>query len=291
MQLCFKRNGLECSCIECERLKNIKVGVVVPAWNEEKYLGKTLKSLYSQTLKPYMIVVVNDGSTDRTEEIAYIYRANIVNRPKKTFSLVGNPHEAENWNMGLKFLDKHNERLDYVMVLGADQILEKNYIEKVVKTMIKANLVIASGVVDGEISRVPRGSGRIYSFDWFKSIGFFPVNYGGESFPLHKALEENLGVKVVKEALSFGQRKTSRSKVKMIALGKGRKALGYSLTFMLGSFVLNIRNLQSEIWLLSGYLSSDVQKYEGLSFVKYRNRSYFDFDKFNVKSLVRRMIK
>ena len=47
------------------------VTVVVPAFNEERYIARCLRSLLGQTLdrSQYEIVVVDDGSTDRTSEV------------------------------------------------------------------------------------------------------------------------------------------------------------------------------------------------------------------------------
>ena len=47
-------------------MKNIKVSVIVPIYNSEKYIRSCLESLIKQTLKPIEIILVNDGSTDRS---------------------------------------------------------------------------------------------------------------------------------------------------------------------------------------------------------------------------------
>jgi len=49
------------------------VSVIVPALNEEKYIGQTLASLVRQDYPDYEVIVVDDGSTDRTREIAEYY--------------------------------------------------------------------------------------------------------------------------------------------------------------------------------------------------------------------------
>lgn len=61
----------------------MKISVVIPAYNEEKYIKKTLESLQKQTLKPYEIIVADNGSTDRTGEIARLMGADVVFEKKK----------------------------------------------------------------------------------------------------------------------------------------------------------------------------------------------------------------
>lgn len=45
------------------------VSVLMPVYNGEKYLKPALKSLFNQTLKNFELIVINDGSTDKTSDI------------------------------------------------------------------------------------------------------------------------------------------------------------------------------------------------------------------------------
>lgn len=44
-----------------------EVTIVIPAYNAGKYINECLNSLYNQTLKNLEVLVINDGSTDDTE--------------------------------------------------------------------------------------------------------------------------------------------------------------------------------------------------------------------------------
>ena len=47
----------------------IKVSVIVPIYNAEKYLERTIGSLLSQTIDNYEILLINDGSTDGSKSL------------------------------------------------------------------------------------------------------------------------------------------------------------------------------------------------------------------------------
>lgn len=52
---------------------SIKVSVIVPVYNVEKFLSRCLESLLNQTLKDIEIICINDGSTDKSLEILETY--------------------------------------------------------------------------------------------------------------------------------------------------------------------------------------------------------------------------
>ncbi len=47
----------------------MKICCVIPTYNEEAFIGKTLASITLQTYLPKQVVVVNDNSTDDTQQI------------------------------------------------------------------------------------------------------------------------------------------------------------------------------------------------------------------------------
>ena len=53
----------------------MKLSIIVPVYNVEKYLAQCLDSLVGQTVEDYEIIVVNDGSPDNSQRIIDDYAA------------------------------------------------------------------------------------------------------------------------------------------------------------------------------------------------------------------------
>lgn len=54
--------------------KEPKISIIVPIYNAEKYIERCLKSIYAQTFQDYEIILVNDGSKDRSSEICHAFQ-------------------------------------------------------------------------------------------------------------------------------------------------------------------------------------------------------------------------
>ncbi len=76
---------------------DLKISVVVPAFNEEKSIASTIESLLALNYSNYEVVLVDDGSTDRTLEISRIYEGPIL----KVIHQV-NRGKAEALNTGIR---------------------------------------------------------------------------------------------------------------------------------------------------------------------------------------------
>ena len=55
-------------------LNSMKISVIVPVYNAEKYLVECLESLVKQTYQNFEIILVNDGSTDNSSKICEEYK-------------------------------------------------------------------------------------------------------------------------------------------------------------------------------------------------------------------------
>jgi glycosyltransferase involved in cell wall biosynthesis len=78
----------------------MKVSVVVPSYNAAHFLPRCLHSVFAQTLQPAEVIVVDDGSTDDTAEVAKRLGATVVQRPNGGLSAARNTgirHASGDW--------------------------------------------------------------------------------------------------------------------------------------------------------------------------------------------------
>jgi len=99
-----------------------ELSIIVPTLNEEKYIGKLLDSLNSQTYKDFEIIIVDGGSSDKTVQISKEYGAIV-----KIKSGVG---EWGQRNEGVKLA---NGKI--IINTGADIIFPPNLLKKVAKIL------------------------------------------------------------------------------------------------------------------------------------------------------------
>lgn len=107
--------------------------IIIPAYNEEKYIALTLQSILSQTVLPKKIVVVNDNSTDKTAEIVSAFvkensSISIINSTSEAIHLPGSK-VIKAFHKGFEALDNN---YDFIVKLDADLILPNNYFETII---------------------------------------------------------------------------------------------------------------------------------------------------------------
>lgn len=100
----------------------MKVSVIVPIYNSEKYLRKCLDSLVNQTFSDYEVILVNDGSVDSSQSIIDEYQAKYpcIKALKKE-----NGGMSSARNMGLDYATG-----DYVAFVDSDDFVEIFFLEK-----------------------------------------------------------------------------------------------------------------------------------------------------------------
>ena len=111
----------------------MKYYIVIPAHNEEKFIGLTLNSLINQTILPSKVVVVNDNSTDKTSEIVESFSKknsfiSVLEKKSDAIHLPGSK-VIQAFTTGFNTLD--NE-YDLIVKLDGDLILPHNYFETII---------------------------------------------------------------------------------------------------------------------------------------------------------------
>ena len=94
--------------------------VVVPAYNQAQFLRYTIDSILAQTVKEFEIIVVDDGSTDNTAEVAASYGDKIRYVYQENMGLAGVR------NTGVR-----EARGNFVSFLDSDDMWAPNYLEKI----------------------------------------------------------------------------------------------------------------------------------------------------------------
>jgi len=250
-----------------KEILHTKIAVVLNARNEEKNIGKTLEFVLKQELQPYRIIVVNDGSTDKTGEIASSFESvEVINRPVRKESYLARKELAETINAGLRKLHDDKE-CEYVWLMGSDILFPNDYLNKIIKR-IKTNpkIVIASGIVQDEFSIEPRGSGRVISCDFWRKLGFlYPVNYGWEGYLVWKAQSMGYDTVGYPDIISQTDRKTGTkfNSKRYYYYGLAMKALGYTSLYTIFKILLfSKRNSSGAYYMLKGYFSQYDDLYE-----------------------------
>ena len=91
------------------------LSIIIPTYNEEKYLPKLLESIRNQNFKDYEIIVADGNSEDNTRKIANKYKCKIINGGS----------QANGINNGAKQAKYNN-----LLILDADASLPINFLNK-----------------------------------------------------------------------------------------------------------------------------------------------------------------
>lgn len=100
----------------------VKFSIIVPVYNVEDYIAECLMSIMNQTEKDYEVILVNDGSKDKSIDIAKKYPVKIINQENKGLS------EAR--NTGVK-----HAKGEYIIFLDSDDSWEKDLLKNLKKEL------------------------------------------------------------------------------------------------------------------------------------------------------------
>ncbi len=133
--------------------KEIKVSIIVPVYQVEKYIEKCLNSLINQTYKNIEIILIDDGSQDRSGEICDEFanrdsRIRVFHKKNEGVSVAR--------NIGIE-----NSNGEYITFVDSDDYVDRNYVEELINSCVNNDSDISfCGVQNenenGEISTITR---------------------------------------------------------------------------------------------------------------------------------------
>ena len=111
------------------------ISLYIPVFNGEKTIESCLESVLNQTLKPKSILVIDDNSTDKTKEI--------LNKYKEQIEIISNKENkglSYSRNFAVNYL-----KTKYIASIDADVVLSKEWLERVLKSLLKNNASLVGG--------------------------------------------------------------------------------------------------------------------------------------------------
>ena len=120
-----------------------KVSIIVPIYNAEKWIERCIDSILNQTHKNLEIILINDGSKDKSKEIILKYKDERI-----IFIDKENTGVSATRNLGIE-----KSSGDYIMFVDSDDYIESNTVETLLKKAVKdkCDLVVCNYFL--EISR------------------------------------------------------------------------------------------------------------------------------------------
>lgn len=125
--------------------KNILISIVVPTYNNEKFLDKCVESILSQTYHEFELLIINDGSTDNTIHILQPYlkkdqRIKLHNTKNKGVSSAR--------NLGIS-----KAKGEYICFIDSDDWVEKDYLSQFVSKIQNPKTLIIQEIFQNRNSK------------------------------------------------------------------------------------------------------------------------------------------
>ncbi|MGA8105771.1 MAG: glycosyltransferase family A protein [Nitrososphaeraceae archaeon] len=241
--------------------------------NSQGSIRSAIVSILKQTIVPEYIIVINDGSTDKTIDILQEIRStrpsiHVIVHPDWGYDI---KRVVLNWNEAIRFSKERNlKRTKYHLIATDDTEYSPDYVETLVHSMDSdEKIAIASGTYSEHIPVMPHGAGRLVRNSFLEDSmwrGFYPEKMGYESAVLYEADRCGYNHMVLSNARFKHKRPLGQSH-KFYEFGASMQTLGYhplfALSRILKYFVTGeVTGRIGALYMLYYYLSYQP-KFEG----------------------------
>jgi glycosyltransferase involved in cell wall biosynthesis len=216
---------------------------IVTCRNSQETIGKALSSVKEQTIKPEHVIVINDGSTDKTKDILDDLKKDWPSLYVITNADLGYDisRVVKNWNAAINLsIDRGLRKTDYHMIATDDTIYPPNYAEKIISFMdSNQSVAVASGNYTDYKHAMPHGAGRFIRNSFFEKTiwdGYYPEQMGYESAILYEASHCGYSYYVIGDA-KFEHLRSLGETHKFYEFGASMRTLGYHPIFAFGRFL------------------------------------------------------
>lgn len=118
------------------------VSVIIPAWNEEVGILNTVKSVIENDYRQIEIIIVNDGSTDKTDEVVREFMDTYQGSRKIKYFYKKNGGKSSALNLGIR-----NASGKIIITIDSDSVMAKNTVTNFVKRYQDPSVMCVSGNV------------------------------------------------------------------------------------------------------------------------------------------------
>ncbi|WP_458454913.1 glycosyltransferase family 2 protein [Methanobrevibacter sp.] len=143
----------------------VRISVILPVFNAERYIGKAVQSVLDQTFEDFELIIVNDGSTDSTSDVLNDFsdsRIIVINQ--------SNQGPGASRNRALSIV-----RGDYVMFLDSDDWYCEDALETAFEGITKYDADLTF------FKMINYNEGRVYENDWF-NLSQFDESFDNRAF-------------------------------------------------------------------------------------------------------------
>lgn len=217
--------------------------MVVTCRNSQDTIRKALASIKEQTIKPEHVIVINDGSSDKTKEILEEMQKNwpslyVITNPDLGYDI---SRVVRNWNAAIKLIRESDLRkTDYHMIATDDTIYPPEYVKKIISYMdSNPSVAVASGNYSEYKHAMPHGAGRLIRNSFFEKTiwhGYYPEQMGYESAILYEASHCGYTNYVI-EGAKYEHLRPLGETHKFYEFGASMRTLGYHPVFAFGRFL------------------------------------------------------